>query len=167
MFDLGAVLASSKINVVLTDEALLGTVTVTPTISVKENAGDPWTDFAGVSSTFATNFRYVKITLDMTSAGGSHVRVASQLNTRLDVKLVNDGGTVTCNAADSGGTQVNFNIAFIDVSSITVTPKGTTSITAVYDFVDAPNPTGFKVLLFNPATGARVSGDASWNVKGV
>lgn len=167
VFDLGAVLASSKINVVLTDEALLGTVTVTPTISVKENAGDPWTDFAGVSSTFATNFRYVKITLDMTSAGGSHVRVASQLNTRLDVKLVNDGGTVTCNAADSGGTQVNFNIAFIDVSSITVTPKGTTSITAVYDFVDAPNPTGFKVLLFNPATGARVSGDASWNVKGV
>ena len=37
---------------------------------------------------------------------------------------------------------------------------------ALYDFADIPNPTGFRILLLNPSTGARMSGTASWNVKG-
>ena len=103
--------------------------------------------------------------MDVTSDGSSFI-VCSALNTKLDAKLVNDAGMGYANAADSGGTSVTFNRAFVDVSAIDVTPSGTTSVSAVYDFTDVPNPTGFKVLLFNSVTGARVSGNFSWSAKG-
>jgi hypothetical protein len=61
---------------------------------------------------------------------------------------------------------VTFNVAFVDVQSIAVTPLATTGVIAVYDFVDAPNPTSFKVLLFN-TSGTRVSGGFSWSARGV
>jgi hypothetical protein len=35
----------------------------------------------------------------------------------------------------------------------------------VIDFADVPNPTGFKVFLFD-GSGNRVSGDVSWSAKG-
>jgi len=57
-------------------------------------------------------------------------------------------------------------VPFVDVESIQVTPKGTGAVNAVYDFVDAPNPTDFSVYLFDSA-GARVSGDFSWTTRGV
>ena len=72
-------------------------------------------------------------------------------------------GNVTLHA---GGQPVNFGVAFVDVESITVTPKGTSALVAVYDFNDAPNPTSFKVLLFN-TSGTRVGGEFSWSAKGV
>lgn len=71
-------------------------------------------------------------------------------------------GTITW---DNGGTPVIFTQTFIDITSITVTPKGTSPIYGIYDFTDTPNPTYFKVLLFN-SSGTRISGDASWSVKG-
>jgi hypothetical protein len=166
VIDYGAVLPSSLITVTLTSAALDGTVTVTPTLSVKELEGDPWTDFAGVWSVYGTQFQFLKVTLDITATAGANVTKATSCNFRLDVKIKNDGGTAVCDSADVGGTVVSFNVAFVDVSSITVTPLGTTPITPTYDFVDAPNPTDFKILLFNPATGARVSGTASWQAKG-
>ena len=88
------------------------------------------------------------------------------LNVRLDSKLRNDSGNGTANSSDSGGTVVTLNIAFVDVDSISVTPLATSSVTAVYDFVDVPYPTSFKVLLFN-SSGARVSGAFSWSARGV
>jgi hypothetical protein len=74
-------------------------------------------------------------------------------------------GNATCSATDVGGTTVNFNIPFVDVVSIEVTPKGTSPVIAMYDFTDVPNPTSFKILLFS-TSGTRVSGDVSWSVKG-
>ena len=82
-----------------------------------------------------------------------------------DTKLKNEAGSVDCVAGDAGGTVVTFSQVFYDVTSISVTPMGTTPLTAVYDFVDVPSPTSFKVLLFN-SSGARVSGKVSWAVKG-
>jgi len=35
----------------------------------------------------------------------------------------------------------------------------------VVDFVDSPNPTGFKVYLFN-TSGTRVSGNFTWQCRG-
>jgi hypothetical protein len=57
-------------------------------------------------------------------------------------------------------------VAFIDVDSISVTAAGTSPVIAIYDFVDAPNPTTFKVLLYN-TSGSRVSGTFSWTARGV
>jgi predicted phage tail protein len=162
----GTVLAGTKVSTTLTSNVIAGATTITPSISVKKLVTDAWTTYAGVSSVFATNFQYVRAQYDFTSAGGDDLLQVTGLNVRLDSKLRNDSGNGTANSADSGGTVVNFNIAFVDVDSISVTPLATTSVTAVYDFVDVPYPTSFKVLLFN-SSGTRVSGAFSWAARGV
>lgn len=125
-----------------------------------------WTSYAGLSEVFATQFRYFRVRYDFTSAGGDDLLLLTALNIRLDSKLRNDAGSGTANSGDSGGTTVTFGVPFVDVQSISVTPVSTTGVIAVYDFIDAPNPTSFKVLLFN-TSGTRVSGDFSWSARGV
>ena len=125
-----------------------------------------WTTYTGLSEVFVTSFRYFRVRYDFASVGGNDLLQLTALNVRLDSKLRNDSGTGTANSADSGGTTVNFNVAFVDVDSISVTPSATTAVIAVYDFVDAPNPTSFKVLLYN-TSGTRVSGGFSWSARGV
>ena len=164
--DYGAVLAATKVTATLTYSVTAGTPTVTPTISVKKLVGDAWTNYAGLTSVFVTDFRYVKVRYDFASVGGDDLVTVTGLNVRFDVKLKNDAGLATAVSTDSGGTLVNFTVSFVDVTSITVTPKGTAARIAVYDFVDVANPTSFKVLLFDTA-GNRVSGDVSWSVKGI
>lgn len=163
-YDYGAVIASTKITVTVGGAVVSGAPVVSVTISVSAN-GTVWTDYVGVTEAFALNFRYVKYRVTVTGSGGDDLYRITAINLKLDKKSKGDAGMVTCNAADSGGTQVLFNVPFVDVSSITVTPQGTTPVISIFDFVDAPNPTGFKVLLFNQS-GARVSGPASWSVKG-
>ena len=114
---------------------------------------------------FATNFRYYKFKINVSATTATGLYKITNITSVLDSKLKNDGGTKACLSTDVGGTVVTFNMPFVDITSITVTPLGTTPITAMYDFVDAPNPTSFKILLFN-SSGARVSGTASWSVKG-
>ena len=86
------------------------------------------------------------------------------------IKRRNDNGTGYAVSTDVGGTVVNFTPGtFIDVESIDVTaavPAGGQPRTALYDFVDVPNPTSFKVLLYD-LNGNRVSGSFSWSAKGV
>lgn len=232
-YDYGTVLAASKITTTLTRQAITGTITITPKISVKETAGGSWTDYANTESVYATAFRYVKVTYDFASSGNDDLLQISALNIRLDTKIKNDMGngtafanttgatysqsgttiTVTSNShgrssntyveldftsgtaadgnylitstttntftvtsatsattsgnvnLDAGGTPVYFNATFVDIESITVTPTGTAARLAVYDFVDAPNPTSFKVLLFDTA-GNRVTGGFSWQARG-
>lgn len=166
LVDYGTVLASTKVSATISYVTAAGTVTVTPTISVRKLATDPWTNYAGMSSVFVTDFRYVKVRFDFTGVGGDDFVTVTGLNIKMDAKLKNDAGTATANSADSGGTTVNFNVSFVDIESITVTPLGTSARIAVYDFVDVPNPTSFKVLLFDTA-GNRVSGTVSWSAKGV
>jgi hypothetical protein len=164
-FDYGTVLAGTKITSTLTSQVVTGAITVTPTLSVKTTAGGAWTDYAGQTSVYATNFRYVKVAYNFTSSGNDDLLQLSELNVRLDVKIKNDMGNGTANSGDAGGTTVNFNVTFVDIESISVTPSGTTATIAIYDFVDAPNPTSFKVLLFD-TSGNRVSGPFSWQARG-
>lgn len=164
--DYGALLAGSKVTLTLTSNVVAGATTVTPTISVKKLNTDPWTVYAGVNSVYATNFRYIRAQYDFASVGGDDLLQISGLNVRLDSKQRTDQGTGTANSGDTGGTVVNFNIAFVDVDAIFVTPLTTSAVIAVYDFVDVPNPTSFKVLLYN-TSGTRVSGNFSWSARGV
>jgi Putative phage tail protein len=161
--DYGTTLAASKITVTPTTEVVAGAPSFSTTISVKLNLGDAWTDYVA-SEIYATNFRYAKARI---TASGTATAIAklTALNIRLDAKLKNDAGMASAVAGDVGGTTVAFNVPFIDITSITVTPQGTTRLTAVYDFVDVPNPTTFKVLIFD-AAGNRASGTVSWSVKG-
>jgi hypothetical protein len=162
--DAGALLAASKVTVTINGATVAGSVTVVTRISLSAN-GTTWTDYDNTTSVFGTSFRYVKYRITVTGANTTALYRLTGINLRIDSKLINDAGTATCNAADSGGTTVNFNIPFVDVVSIEVTPKGTTPIIPVYDFTDVPNPTSFKILLFS-TSGTRVSGDVSWSVKG-
>lgn len=165
--DLTTTIAGVKITATRTEQVVAGAVTVTPTISVSNTSGTgPWTNYAGVDSVYATQFRWVKIRYDFASAGGDDILRISALNLRLDSKLRNDFGTGTANAADTTGTVVNFNIQFIDVQAISVTPATTQAYLAVYDFQDVPNPTSFRVYMFD-AAGTRVSGNFSWSARGV
>ena len=164
--DYGAVLSGTKVSITLTSSSVTGSMSMTPTIKTKKLSTDAWTTFAGVTSVYATNFRYVRAQFDFASSGGDDLQMISGLNVRLDSKQRTDSGNGTAAAGDSGGTLVTFNLAFIDVDSISVTPANTTAVIAVYDFVDAPNPTSFKVLLFN-TSGTRVSGSFSWTARGV
>jgi hypothetical protein len=164
--DYGTVLAGTRVTSTLTSNVVIGNTTITPTISVKKLSTDSWTIYAGVSTVFATDFQYVRVQYDFTSSGGDDLLQITGLNTRLDSKLRSDSGNGTANAADSGGTTVSFNVPFIDVDSLSVTPAGTSAVIGIYDFVDVPNPTSFKVLLYN-TSGARVSGAFSWSARGV
>ena len=166
IIDYGTVLAGTKVSTTLTSNVITGSTTITPTISARKLSTDAWTVYAGVDSVFVTNFQYIRYQYDFTSSGGDDLLQITALNTRLDVKQRNDSGNGTANAADSGGTVVNFAVPFIDVDSISVTPAGTTPVIAIYDFVDSPLPTSFKVLLFNSA-GTRISGAFSWSARGV
>ena len=171
--DYGTTLAGTKVVMALTGTHVAGTTSITPTISVKTTSGGAWTDFAGnattdsnmVHSAFATNFRYVKYNLAFSSAGNDDLIKMPALNLRLETKQIGDSGNGTASSSDSGGTTVNFNVSFVDVESITVTPSGTAARFAIYDFVDAPNPTNFKVLLYD-TDGNRVSGGFSWQARG-
>jgi len=166
-FDYGTVLKGTLISAVMNALTIAGSTTVTPIISVKQLSTDPWTDFPGLWQVFATNFQFVKIHLDFSAAAGDDLLELQSLEVRLDVKRKGDSGTGVANAADPSGTVVLFNRVFIDVDSITVTPQGPGAAIAVYDFVDAPNPTQFSVYLYDRATGARLSGNFSWLAEGL
>ena len=164
--DYGAVLAATKITVTTTHQQIDGTADITTKISVRETTGDPWIDYDDMSSVYVTNFRYAKIRLTLASTGGNDLTEISGINVRFDVKLKSDAGVATANSSDSGGTTVYFNTTFVDVHSITLTPQSTTACYALYDFVDAPYPTSFKILVFDNA-GNRVTKPVSWSAKGV
>lgn len=165
-FDYGTVLPATLVKAAFSKTTITGAVTIAPTISTRKLITDAWSDNVGQWLVFATDFRYVKVRLDIAASGGDDLLQGHSLNVRLDTKLKNDAGGGTANAGDVSGTPVLFNKTFIDVESITVSANTTASVTAVYDFLDAPNPTGFNVFLFNATTGARVSGNFSWSAKG-
>ena len=164
--DYGTVLAGTKITATLNSTAVSGSTTITPTISIKKLSTDAWTVYSGTSSVYGTDFRYIRVTYEFASSGGDDLLQLNALNIRLDSKLINDSGTGNAVSTDSGGTVVNFTRTFVDVSSISVTPLSTSALIAVYDFVDVPYPTSFKVLLYN-TSGTRVSGAFSWSARGV
>lgn len=164
--DYGASVPATQVTITLSSNIIDGSVAVSCQVSYKLLVGDPWTDaVAGFSPFITANFRYLRVTLSFSCTAGANLIKCSGLNIKLANKLKTDAGGGTANSGDSGGTTVNFNIAFVDVTSIIATPRGTQARFAVVDFVDVPNPTSFKVLLFN-TSGTRVSGDFDWTARG-
>ena len=108
--DYGTVLAGTRVVMALTAEHVVGTTSITPTISVKEASGDSWTDFAGSAtntaqttfSAFATTFRFVKYTLAFSSAGNDDLLKISALNLKLEQKQKGDSGRGLARVETSG-----------------------------------------------------------------
>ncbi len=134
-FDYGTILASSKVTLVYQGTIVATPVTVTTSISVSPD-GSTWQVYDGVSEVFATSFRYVRVKVQVSSGTDKGLYSLEYLSARLDSKVISDSGNVTCNAGDASGTIVNFGKEFADVTSIVVSPQGTTAIIPVYDFKD-------------------------------
>ena len=170
VFDYGTQLASSRVSSLATF-ANQGSGTVNQSQRLDLASGDSGGTFSdgtesnsNAAQRFGVNFRRVRYKTQATSVAGSLTKI-SNLNLKIDVKIKNDTGTGTANASDSGGTTVNFNVTFVDVQGIAVTPNTTSAVIAVVDFQDVPNPTSFKVLLYN-TSGVRVSGNFTWQCRG-
>jgi len=98
-------------------------------------------------------------------------------STQHQITKINDN-TFTVEGSGSGstsgsltyettGTPVYFNVDFVDVQGINVTPNTTTPVLAVVDFKDIPNPKSFQVLFFNPTNGQSiVTGAFTWQCRG-
>jgi hypothetical protein len=164
--DIGTVIAAGVISLSLVYETLLGSVTITPKISIKQNIGDAWTDYNNTDARFCNNFRYIKMRWDFSASGGNDLIKITALGFTVGVKEITERGTVDAVSTDSGGTTVTFAKTFYDVSSIQVSAGTTNAYIPVYDFVDVANPTSMKVLVFDRATGNRVSCPVSYIITG-
>ena len=163
--DYGQVLPASNIVFTLSKTIITGSPAVSIDVAVSAD-NSTWTTYAGQSNVYVSNFRYAKVTVHITGSAGLDILRLDNLNIKYQVKQKTDSGTVACNASDTNGTAATFNIPFLDVTSITVTPSGTTPCFAIYDFAGGPSPTGFTIMLFD-TSGNRISGTVSWNARGV
>lgn len=149
VFDYGKgaalILGSSNITVAISGIDIIGKTNLVVTIST---SADGITFEAPTSGylAFATNFRFIKVSVSATRGTGDgitnvgSVYKMTALTVRLDTKLKTDSGVVNAEATDvdgGGGTVVNFNSEFVDVSSVTLTATGTAPRNCVYSFMDA------------------------------
>lgn len=165
VIDYGTVLASSKIAVWLDGDIVAGNPVNSITISTSPD-NVTWTEYPDSDAIYATDFRYFKVRAEANGVDGTGIYRFHAFSATLDAKLKNDAGTITANAGDATGTWVPFNVEFIDITSLGANPGGTTSLSCVIDFDDVPRPTGFRVYLFDSATGNRATGTVYWSAKG-
>lgn len=161
--DYGLVFGSNQV-LVTWEQRQYGTAPddVTCTISTSPD-GSTWTDYADQTALFATNFRYVKIKLEVDGGDDTTLVQFSGINCRVRVKKVREGGTVTCT---SGEATVLFENAFYDVISIVATPKGTGNSAVKVTWSDDPNPTSFDIEHYN-SSGVLATGDVSYQIEGI
>lgn len=136
VFDYGTVLSSSQITLNYTGQIIAGTPTIAFEIATSED-NITYTTISNSTGVFATSFQYIKVTVNVTTASDKNLYLLTSLDVLLSAKLLTDAGTVSAVSTDTDGTIVNFAKEFIDVSSITVSPNGTTLLTPVYDFKDS------------------------------
>lgn len=166
--DYGGVFNNVIVNLSWTLEqlSLSGSVSVASTLEFSTD-GVIWSAPVSGPSAFSTAFRYLRITFNFTATNDKGLALFSNLQILLDVKREVDSGEVTALSTDVNGTTVTFNKPFKDVDSITVTPtKQVEPLEAIYEFVDVPNPTTFKVFVFD-STGNRITSLVSWKARGI
>ena len=175
IFDYGnganLILGSSNITVSLSGQDMIGSTSIGVTIATSSD-GITYSSAVSGYSTFATNFRFIKVTVTATRGSGDgitnigSVYKLTGINVRLDTKLRTDSGTVLATQADTdggGGTYVNFNSEFMDISSVTLTASSTVPRTCVYDFMDEIF-TGTYSIVSNLLTATFTSGSVSGSI---
>lgn len=164
VFDFSSIFTNIIINVNWSSEVLDDSVSVVCKIRVSDD-DITYTSYVSGTSLYVVSARYVDVKLEFTGGTNKLIKI-SDLFVRLDIKETTDSGTIAALAADASGTTVTFNKSFKDIRSIVVSVNTTTEKKAIYDFTDVPNPTSFKVLVYN-AAGSRVDATVSWLCKGI
>lgn len=145
VFDYGTILASSRVILNYNGVDVSGSPTTTSDISISTD-GVSYTTYSGVTSIFATNFRYVKIRINTSITGSTALFKLNYLEVRLDIKKIYDSFILNALSTDALGTVANFGKEFIDVNSINITPQGTVPLTVTYDFVDSILTSTYSVV---------------------
>jgi hypothetical protein len=135
-FDFGTIVTAARVSPAYTGTTVAGAPTVAGQISTSPD-NVTWTTYSGLSPIYATSFRYVKVRVTVTDASALGVYTIANLTVTLDAKLKDDAGVTSCLSTDTSGTVANFGVEFIDVTSVSITPAGTTPVIAVYDYLDA------------------------------
>lgn len=162
VFDYGTVLPSTTVTVTL-DYERVGVGGFQIDISISED-GTNYTTYTDISKVTASNFRYVKVKVSFIGSVNDAF-IINTMEVKLDSKIKSDNGKGTSLLSDTTGTTVYFNKSFVDVVNITITPIGTTRKTFVCDFEDVPNPTFFKVYIYD-MNGNRITSDFTWSAEG-
>lgn len=161
-FDLTLLTDPSTITVTPTTEVIQGAPSVAYEIKCSTTGA-----FAGEEQTYSgsqvyagTAFRYVRVKLTVTGAGGDDLLAIAAMNVKIATKLKTDTGIVSVTAnpttvSPSGGIE--------KILGIALTPAGTAGRIAVYDYTSG---TDFDVYLFDH-TGSPVTGDVAWTIRGV
>lgn len=135
IFDFGTTLASSRILVSYSGTTVVSPISTNCTISTSAD-GTTYTDYEGVTSIYGTNFRYVKVRINILASTDKGLYDLKALKISLDSKLITDAGRASLVSSDANGTVINFNKRFIDVQSLTLSASGSTSAVPVYNFKD-------------------------------
>ncbi|TAJ84560.1 host specificity protein J [Reyranella sp.] len=162
VFDYDSIVQGTLVTIAPNKTDFSGAVALSITLESSLD-GVAWTMVGTGAQQYVSNFRYLRVTLNLTSAGA--VCAINAVSVKLASKTKTDAGMALAVAGDAGGTTVTFNTPFASVSSIQVTPVGTAARYAIYDFAGTPYPTSFKVLLFD-AAGNRLTGQVSWTARG-
>lgn len=165
VIDYGAIFNNLIVNLDYSFNTIIGTVAVQIQIAGSDD-GISYTAFQTGNSAFFSSLRYAKIKLNFTPVDDESLIEIFNLKITLDVKREVDSGEVDADAADVNGTEVFFNKAFKDIDSIVCENQSLEPVSFVIDFVDAPNPTSFKLLVFDSA-GIRISYLAYWVARGI
>ena len=174
--DVGTLIPSTKISVIITSDALEDNPSFTCKIEVSEDKQAWRTAAENATAVYATSFRYVRYTLTWT---GGLVSV-SDIYYRLDVKRKMDFGQVAVAADDNGegwvsmeetplltGKWVPFTVSFADVQSFPQPQVvNDTGKTAHIVFEDKLNPSGFRIFALDK-NGNRVAATIDWAAYGV
>ena len=147
VIDFGSIIGSSQVTLTATGTVIAGTPVVVTSIS---HSADNITYSAPSTSTllFIASFRYVKLSISVSQVSSDRAIYAlDYINIRLDSKLKDDAGLVTCSASHTAGTLANFSREFIDVTSIIVSPNSTTPLISVYDFKDTVIPATYSLVI--------------------
>lgn len=123
------------------------------------------TDFKFAAGASALNHRAYHY-YNVTGSGNEVQYMARPIVIDCDAAEVASKMDYILKCATEHGMSNDFSVPFVDISSITVSPSGTSlPPVPVYDFQDIANPKRFNVFLFNSA-GSRVAGSYSWQARG-
>lgn len=114
IFDYGSTLGSSQISVALTGANVVGTPTVSVTISTSIDGVSYPSVYTNTTSAFGTSFRYVKVRVTATQNVTGQIYSLSGMTVRLDAKQKTDSGTVSI-VLGAAQPQGNIHHDYIDL----------------------------------------------------
>lgn len=171
IIDLEATIPGTRLQVTLNRLDLEPGVEANPTIGFSEDGID--FDEFNAWEAFGRDFQFIKIRVDFTAPDDKALLKIQELGFVLNVKQRTDQGeaVIAEGTKGDGGTEIPFNIQFLDVEAINVTVKLASDededdFIPVVIFDDEPNPESFNVVVFD-ANGNRVQKKISWIARGV